>query len=50
MDAYKESYLLLFNAITDARRQLLQCRTADAVETLMEAQKNAEELILSAGE
>ena len=50
MDIYKESYLLLFNAITDARRLLLQCRMEDAVETLMEAQKNAEEKIVSAEE
>lgn len=50
MDTYEKPYFLLFNAITDATTQLLQCRNMDALGTLMAAQREAEEIILSEDE
>ncbi|MDE6455653.1 MAG: hypothetical protein K2L38_07100 [Dysosmobacter sp.] len=41
MTAISKEYLLLFNAVTDAERTLFQLR-----ETLLEAQRQAEELFL----
>ena len=41
MTALSKEYLLLFNAVTDTERALAQLR-----ETLLEAQRRAEELFL----
>lgn len=41
MSALSKEYLLLFNIVTDTERSLAQLR-----ETLMEAQRQAEELFL----
>lgn len=41
MTAIPKEYLLLFNAVTDTERSLAQLR-----ETLLEAQRRAEELFL----
>lgn len=45
MKPISKEYLLLFNAITDAEETLLKLR-----ETLMFAQRQAEELYLQSGE
>ena len=50
MNIYKKAYFFLFNAITDALEQLAQERSAQAQQTLIAAQQNAEELIISSGE
>ena len=50
MTIYKKAYFLLFNAITDALEQLVQEQPAQAQQTLITAQQNAEELILSSDE
>ncbi len=47
MDTYEKPYFLLFNAITDATTQLMRCQNIDALKTLLGAQREAEELILS---
>lgn len=47
MDSYKKPYFLLFNAITDALKQLETAQPLCAAATLIEAQKNAEELVIS---
>ena len=50
MNIYKKAYFLLFNAIADALEQLAQERSAQAQQTLIAAQQNAEELIISSDE
>lgn len=50
MNIYKKAYFLLFNAITDALEQLAQERSAQSQQTLIAAQQNAEELIISSDE
>ena len=47
---YKKAYFLLFNAITDALEQLAQEQSTQAQQTLIAAQQNAEELIISSDE
>ena len=50
MNIYKNAYFRLFNAIADALEQLAQERSAQAQQTLIAAQQNAEELIISSDE
>ena len=50
MNIYKKANFLLFNAITDALEQLVQEQPAQAQQTLIAAQQNAEELIISSDE
>ena len=50
MDIYKDPYFLLFNAITDAHRYLMLNDTAEAMETLVKAQQDAEEMVISGEE
>ena len=50
MDIYKDSYFLLFNAITDAHRYLTLNDTADAMKVLVKAQQDAEEMVISSEE
>ena len=50
MNIYKKAYFRLFNAIADALEQLAQERSAQAQQTLIAAQQNTEELIISSGE
>ena len=45
MTALSKEYLLLFNAVTDSERALSQLR-----ETLLDAQRQAEELFLEEGD
>ena len=45
---YKQPYLTLFNAITDALLAMEQCNYGQAKVLLMEAQQEAEEQFLSA--
>lgn len=45
MTGIPKEYLLLFNAVTDAERSLAQLR-----ETLLQAQREAEELFLEASD
>ena len=47
MNIYKKAYFLLFNAITDALEQLEQKQPFQMQQTLITAQQNAEELIIS---
>ena len=46
MEPYREMYCKLFNAVTDAIRQLMCQESAAAVYTLMDAQRAAEELFM----
>ena len=48
MNIYKKPYFLLFNAITDAEAKLMQLQTADALRILIDAQRDAEELVIAA--
>lgn len=50
MEVYKKAYFKLFNAMTDIRTLLLEGRTVEAVEALMQAQIDGEEIIISDGE
>ena len=50
MNIYKKAYFLLFNAITDALEQLEQKQPFQMRQTLITAQQNAEELIISSDE
>ena len=50
MERYQKLYLKLFNAITDALEQLEKGRIPQAQVTLIAAQQDAEEQIISAGE
>ncbi len=50
MERYQKLYLKLFNAITDALEQLEKGRISQAQVTLIAAQQDAEEQIISAGE
>lgn len=50
MEAYQEMYLKLFNAATDAIRALRRGDTEFALYRLMQAQYQAEEIYLDAGE
>lgn len=43
---YQKSYYILFNAVTDALRQLAAGRTDDAVSLLICAQQKAEDVFL----
>lgn len=45
---YEKLYLLLFNAITDALKQMESQNFGTAKETLITAQQEAEELYMSA--
>lgn len=47
MDSYREMYLCLFNAITDALRELEGQRVGSAADILKSAQQRAEEMYLS---
>ena len=50
MFSYKEIYLLLFNAITDALHEMERQNCAAAKDILIQAQQDAEELYISANE
>lgn len=50
MNIYKKAYFLLFNAITDALEQLERKQPFQMRQTLITAQQNAEELIISSDE
>ena len=47
MENYKKAYFLLFNAMTDAQQHILRCQPEKALEKLMQAQQDAEEIIIS---
>lgn len=47
MEDYKTAYFQLFNALTDIRTLLLEGRTVEVVEALMQAQIDGEEIIIS---
>ena len=47
MDEYKAPYLILFNAITDALKQLEGQNYGKAKELLIEAQQQAEEAFMN---
>ena len=47
---YKGMYVLLFNSITDAIRSIEELNYGQASFTLMEAQKNVEELYIGTEE
>ncbi len=47
MENYKKAYFLLFNAMTDAQQHILCCQPEKALEKLMQAQQDAEEIIIS---
>ena len=46
MEPYREMYCKLFNAVTDAIRQLMRQENTAAVYTLMDAQRATEELFM----
>ena len=46
MSSYKELYLTLFNAITDATREILRNDSPAALKTLLDAQAKTEELYI----
>ena len=46
MTNYQKMYHILFNAITDALRELEQGDTQNAMETLMTAQQTTEEIYM----
>lgn len=48
MQIYKKAYLKLFNAITDALEALENDDSVSAAKTLILAQQEAEEIIISA--
>ena len=48
MEPYQEMYYKLFNAITDALGQLSRLETENAINTLMDAQKAAEDMFIEA--
>ena len=50
MNNYKKPYLVLFNGITDAIRKIENLEIKEARQLLVEAQQNAEEIILSSEE
>ena len=50
MDEYKKPYFILFNAITDAIKMLIEDRAADAMEILYTSQIKSEEAFVSFGE
>lgn len=43
MGSYQQLYFILFNAITDAIEAQKQCNYGQALEMLVEAQRNVEE-------
>ncbi len=47
MFSYKEIYLLLFNAITDALHEMERQNCGTAKDILIRAQQDAEELVIS---
>ena len=47
MYTYEKPYYLLFNAITDALRQLEACQPLRASDVLIKAQQAAEEIVIS---
>ena len=47
MYTYEKPYYLLFNAITDALRQLEACQPLRASAVLITAQQAAEEIVIS---
>lgn len=46
MEPYREMYCKLFNAVTDALEQLMRLDSLAAINTLMDAQRAAEELYM----
>ena len=50
MEPYKEMYYKLFNAVTDAIGQLMRLETENAINTLMDAQRIAENVFAEAEE
>lgn len=48
MDVYKKMYLRLFNQVTDAIELLKQNRRVEAVNTLIDAQLECEDLFIEA--
>ncbi|MEE1279254.1 MAG: hypothetical protein UHH95_00300 [Oscillospiraceae bacterium] len=47
MDEYKKPYLILFNAISDAKKSLMENNMTKAMEILDIAQMKAEEAFIS---
>ena len=50
MEVYQKMYYLLFNAITDALKQMDAQNYGEAKETLISAQQKAEEIYIDSAE